>query len=129
MKVKSSYITLDHLRFHAYHGVLPQERKTGGEYDLSLRIKYDISAAMQSDEVADTLNYAEAYKIAKCEMDTPSRLLEHVCGRIGQRLLEHFPEIEEVAIRLIKCNPPMGADSKGAGVELLLINDKTSNEA
>lgn len=40
-------------------------------------------------------------------MKTPSKLLEHVCERIGQRLFNDFPTIQEIIIRLSKENPPM----------------------
>ena len=120
-----SYITLNNLRFHAYHGVLPQERLVGNDYLLTLRIGYDISRAMVSDDVADTLNYAKVYQTVKAEMDIPSSLLEHVAARIGQRLFETFPDILSVTIQLMKRNPPMGAFCEGASVELHLINNKT----
>ena len=51
MKLKESYIVLQDLRFHAYHGVLPQERLTGNDYVVNLRIGYDICDAMLSDDV------------------------------------------------------------------------------
>ena len=51
-------------------------------------------------------------------MSIPSKLLEHVCGRIAKRLLAEFPAIEEIELRLSKRNPPMGADIDSAGVEL-----------
>lgn len=49
-------------------------------------------------------------------MKTPSRLLEHVCERIAERLFHDFPVIEEIDIRLYKENPPMGADCQKVGV-------------
>ena len=61
MKVSSSYITLRNLRFHATHGVMAQERITGGDFVVTVRVGYDITAAMASDAVDDTLNYAELY--------------------------------------------------------------------
>lgn len=125
MKVYSSYISLDAMRFHAYHGVLPQERITGNDYVVSLRIKYDFSLAMTSDDVNDTLNYAEVYQLVEQEMSVPSNLLERVAGRIGDRLLRRFPAIQELQLTVTKQNPPMGADCEGAGVEVHLINDKT----
>lgn len=125
MKVSSSYICLENMRFHAFHGVLPQERKTGNDYVVSLRAKYDISQAMASDLVDDTLNYAQVYEIVAREMREPSLLLEHVAGRIGKSLFAAFPSIEEMSLKVVKLNPPMGADSDGAGVEVHLINDKT----
>lgn len=125
MKVCSSYVNLDNLRFHAFHGVLPQERLTGNDYVVNLHIKYDFSRAMESDDVADTLNYAEVYQVVAREMQEPSQLLERVAGRIGESLLAQFPRIEELHLEVVKQNPPMGADCEGAGVEVHLINDKT----
>ena len=49
----------------------------------------------QTDDVADTVNYADVYEAVKAEMAIPSRLLEHVCGRIMDRLFRDFPQIEE----------------------------------
>ena len=125
MAVKSSYILLENVKFYAFHGVLPQERKVGNDYQVSLRIGYDISRAMVSDEVNDTLNYAEVYQLLSQEMSVPSALLERVAGRIGDRLFCKFPAIQSIDLTIIKVNPPMGADSEGAGVEVHLINDKT----
>jgi dihydroneopterin aldolase len=125
MKIKSSYITLTNVRFRALHGVLPQERRVGDDYTLTLRVGFDVSRAVQSDDVADTLNYATLYETARQEMAVPSQLLEHVAGRIGQRVLSEWPEVTTVDLTLTKENPPMGADCDGASVELHLINDKT----
>lgn len=125
MAVKSSYILLENVKFYAFHGVFPQERKVGNDYQVSLRIGYDISRAMVSDDVNDTLNYAEVYQLLSQEMSVPSALLERVAGRIGDRLFRKFPAIQSIDLTIIKVNPPMGADSEGAGVEVHLINDKT----
>ncbi|MDE6002547.1 MAG: dihydroneopterin aldolase [Prevotella sp.] len=125
MIIESSYITLREVRFHAFHGVMPQERKVGADFTVTLRVKADLSRPVFSDNVDDTLNYAALYDVLKCEMMHPSRLLEHVAGRIGQAVFDSFPQVETVDVMLTKLNPPMGADSKGATVELHLINNKT----
>ena len=125
MTVKSSYITLRNLRFHATHGVMAQERITGGDFVVTVRVGYDITAAMASDAVDDTLNYAELYELVKREMMQPSNLLEHVAGRIGESIFREMAGVTSVDIDLSKVNPPMGADCDGASVELHLINEKT----
>ena len=127
MIMSSGYIYLRHLRFHAFHGVMPQERIVGNEYDLSLRIGYPLDKCMDSDDVADTLNYAEVFQLARQEMSIPSQLLERVAARIGERLFSQFPHILSVDIELTKLNPPMEAACQGAGVELHLISNKTDN--
>ncbi len=125
MMLKDSYIYIRKLRFHAFHGVEAQERVTGNDYELSLRMRVDVSGAMVSDDVSDTVNYAEVYALAKREMGVTSNLLEHVACRIGQVVMNRWPMVKAVEVNLTKLNPPMGADCKGAGVELHLINDKT----
>ena len=116
MKVESSYVFLKNVRFYAFHGVMPQERQVGGEFLLSLKVGYPLDKAMESDDVKDTLNYATLFELAKREMDIPSQLLEHVAGRIVKAITTAFPEVTSIDLELTKQNPPMGADSEGAGV-------------
>ena len=56
----------------------------------------------KTDELKGTVSYADIYAVIKKEMKTPSKLLEHVCERIGQRLFNDFPTIQEIIIRLSK---------------------------
>ena len=104
---------------------MPQERSVGNDYRLDLRIKYNVANAMKSDNVNDTINYAEVYKMICQEMMVPSNLLERVAYRIADRIARRFLVVEDIDIKLCKLNPPMEADCDGAGVELHLINDKT----
>lgn len=119
MTTTSSHIFLENVRFYAYHGVAPQETLVGNEFIINLSLKVDFGQAATTDEVADTVSYADVYAVLKEEMATPSKLLEHVCRRIVQRLFHDFRDIEEVSIRLAKRNPPMGADIDSAGVEMI----------
>ena len=125
MRITASYILLRNVRFHAFHGVMPQERRVGAYFLVNLRVGYPLEKAMQSDEVADTLNYAALYAVVREEMMTPSNLLEHVAGRIADAVIKAFPQVTSIDLELTKENPPMGADCDGAGVEIHLINDKT----
>ncbi len=125
MRIKESYIILRDVRFHAFHGVMPQERKVGADFTVTIRVKTDVTRAAETDEVEDTLNYAALFDVVKREMEMPSKLLEHVAGRIARAVADEFHEVSAVDLEVTKLNPPMGADSKGATVELHLINDKT----
>ena len=118
MRFDKGYILLRELRFHAFHGVLPQERLVGGNFVVDLRVGYPLAQAMTSDRVDDTLNYASLYALVEREMQQPSSLLEHVAGRIAQAIAKTFPEALSIDLTLTKQNPPMGADCKGAGVEM-----------
>lgn len=123
MKIQDSMILLKNLHFHAFYGVLDQEHIVGNDYIVNLEINYDITQALKSDDVNDTLNYAEVYEVVKQEMAIPSALIEHVAGRISKRLLVQFPKIQRLTLQIIKTNPPMGADCDGAGVEVTFTNE------
>lgn len=124
-QAKSTKIFLRQLRFHAFHGVLDQERRVGNDYVINVVVECDFAHAMQTDELEDTVNYAEIYRVVKEEMAVPSKLLEHVAGRIGERLFNEFPSLQSLDISIMKVNPPFGADCEGAGVEVHLMNYKT----
>jgi dihydroneopterin aldolase len=118
MTTLKSSITLKALRFYAYHGVLPQERKVGGDYEVTVTADVDLSQAMESDNVEDTVNYADLYEVIRQEMAVPSQLLEHVAGRMARRILNDFPTVDMLHVEVVKLNPPMGADCQGAAVAI-----------
>ena len=117
-KLTESYIYIDSIHLHARHGVLEQEQLTGNDYNIDIRLGFDVARAMETDNVDDTLNYAEVFGTVKEEMQTASKLIEHVAGRIAKRLLREHEGATSVWLRVTKLNPPMGADCRGAGVEI-----------
>ena len=118
MTLSGGYISLRNVRFHAFHGVLPQERQVGGDFLVTVRVGYPLERAMETDNVDDTLDYAALYALLKKEMAAPSELLEHVAGRIVKAITASFPKVTSVDLELTKLNPPMGADCEGAAVEV-----------
>ncbi len=118
MTLTSSYICLQEMKFFARHGVLQQEQITGNTYLVDLRLKVNFSKALHTDELEYTLNYAEVYEALKAEMAIPSQLIEHVAGRIAERLFSDFSVIEAIDLILQKKNPPMGGDLHAAAVEI-----------
>lgn len=114
----TSYIFLNQVHFFAHHGVGGQETIAGNDFIIDLRLKTDIARAAETDDVANTVSYADVYEAVKEEMAIPSKLLEHVCGRIVKRLFHDFPAVESIDLKLSKRNPPMGADLDAAGVEV-----------
>lgn len=107
-------ITLHRILMHAYHGVLPQERVVGNDYEVTIHLGGDFSKAVKTDDVADAVNYADVFNVVKEQMAVPSNLLEHVAGRIARALMERFELLESVEVAVKKLNPPMGADCDGA---------------
>ena len=118
------YIRLEGMKFYAFHGVLPQENLVGANFHVDLKLKTDFTQAAETDELEDTVSYADIHTAVKEEMSIPSKLLEHACQRIARRLFHDFPTIETIDIRLSKENPPMGACAESIGVEVHYVHSK-----
>lgn len=118
MKVTKSYIFLNEVQIRAYHGVLPQENEVGQDFVVSARCGVDITSAIEHDMIDVALDYGMLYRLIKEEMAKTSQLVEHVAGRIANRVFTDFPQVTSLDLSITKLNPPFGGECKGAGVEI-----------
>ena len=100
-------LELEGMEFRAHHGCLERERIAGNDFVVDFCGKMDMSAAAESDDLRDAVNYAEIYEVIKEEMAKPSDLLEHVTGRIVKALEEKFPQFTSFSVRVSKKRPPV----------------------
>ncbi|MBP5380469.1 MAG: dihydroneopterin aldolase [Bacteroidaceae bacterium] len=101
---------------------MPQEQSVGGDFIVSVEVELPDPIAIESDNLDDTINYADIAKVVQTEMAIPSKLLEHAAGRIAKKILFLYPAITTITVRITKQNPPLGLACKGAGVEFTLLN-------
>ncbi len=113
-----SKIYLEDVKIYAYHGVLPEENIIGTYYILNLEIHTDLWIAAESDDLNDTISYAEINEIIHEEMKINSKLLEHVAGRIITKIREKFDQVSYIKLKITKTSPPMKGEMKGASIEL-----------
>lgn len=112
-------IGLHGLRFYAYHGVMPQERKVGAAYTVDLLLDVDMAhEALMDDQLDGTVSYAEVYDVVAQAMAVSSALLEHATTRILQALFAQFPRIQRITATLRKDTPPIGGATEGCSVTL-----------
>lgn len=111
-------ILLEGLEFYAYHGCFTEEQKIGCKYSIDIELNLNLDQAAATDNLSDTVNYSEVYKIVKQEMEKPSKLIEHVAGRIAKNLLSGFEKLDKIVLKISKINPPMGGQVKSACVVL-----------
>ncbi len=106
------------MEFKAYHGCLEQEKIRGNSFTVDFRGELDLSAAAESDNLNDTLNYADIYEIVADEMSIPSELLENVAGRIVKAIEKRFPELSSFSVRVSKKKPPVDGVAQWSRVTL-----------
>jgi dihydroneopterin aldolase len=115
---KTGIIELEGMEFKAYHGCLEQEKIRGNSFTVDFRGELDLSAAAESDNLNDTLNYADIYEIVADEMSIPSELLENVAGRIVKAIEKRFPELSSFSVRVSKKKPPVDGVAQWSRVTL-----------
>ncbi|AIZ64546.1 dihydroneopterin aldolase [Hymenobacter sp. DG25B] len=112
-------IALEGMEFFAFHGYYDEEQKIGNKYGVDLYIKTDLYAAGTSDKLHETVNYEVLYRMVREEMQAPARLLEHLGHRVIDRVLEEFPHVLSVKVKVAKFNPPLGGICRRAQITLV----------
>lgn len=103
-------VKVDNIRVYAHHGCLKEETAIGSEYRVDVSVDADLSVAKASDRLSDTVDYVHINRIVKQEMNTPSKLLEHVGKRIIDRIFKEIETVKKAKVKVSKINPPIGGD-------------------
>lgn len=111
-------IRIEGMSFYANHGCFEEERVIGTRFRVDLTLQVDTRRAEQSDDLNDTVNYADVYQVVKREIDQPSFLLEHVAHRIVTAVLRCYAAVESVTVKVSKLNPPLGGQMDAVSVEI-----------
>lgn len=118
MYITDYNIELRDIHMYAYHGVMEQERKVGAWFTVDIVLTLTDHVGALTDNIADTVNYADIYDTICKQMAVPSNLLEHVCHRILQEIMEKFASVSQAEVTLTKETPPMGGDRLKSAVTL-----------
>ncbi len=100
-------LKLTNIEFHAFHGVLEQEKQEGNRFSVDFECDYDMTDAGRYDLLKSAVNYVNVYDIIKHEMETPSELIENVAYRILDTIEYNFRNIKKCTVTVTKFNPPL----------------------
>ena len=102
------------------------ERRNVPEQDIEKTVRNALLQFYWEGRMEEIAPHIYVYEAVKAEMEVPSKLLEHIGGRIVKRLFGDFPQIENIELKLSKRNPPMGADIEAAGIEICISREATA---
>lgn len=110
-------IEINGLRVRAFHGVGEQERRVGNMFSVDVWLETDLGVTMRSDDVADTINYADVVALVREQMAVPSLLLEHVAARIRDCIVARYGDkVKHGSVRVAKLTPPIAAQLDSVAV-------------
>jgi len=100
-------IQLTGIRCYGYTGYLQEEQVLGQWFEVDLTLWLSLSAAGESDEIADTLDYRSAIETVKQIMKTSKfALVEKLASAIANAMLE-LERVQQVQVRLSKPGAPI----------------------
>jgi dihydroneopterin aldolase len=95
--------------FYGYHGVRSEEQSVGGKFEADVDIYTDFSRAVKDDNLKETIDYHKVYSFMyQLALEQKYYLIESLAVKIADELLKKFSQIEKVAVRVRKNNPPLG---------------------
>jgi dihydroneopterin aldolase len=110
---------LKRMVFFGYHGVIPEENRLGQKYYVDLDMRLDLDRAAKSDDVQDTVNYADVHALVKGIVEGPPvKLIETLAHNIASAVLGTYTSIIEMTVSVTKPNPPFDITFDGVTVEL-----------
>lgn len=108
-------ISLNNVRFRAYHGLHPEERQKGNDFVVNMQVKYLPKTEMIL-AIEDTIDYAGLFKLVNTIMQQPVDLLETLTQTITKTVHQEYPMVKEITVTVEKLNPPIDKFSGSVAV-------------
>ncbi len=98
-------IHLKNLHFHSRHGLFPEEKTSGADFEVNLDVSFLPQNSVQL--LQDTIDYVPVYNIVSERMNIPTALIETVAENIIEAIFISDERIRKVSVNIIKLNPPL----------------------
>ena len=128
--MKTGTIGLQGMSFKkAKIGYYEEEQLNGNDFLVDFSAEIDMEKVGRTDELSDTLNYAEAYEIIEKVMAKPARMIEHVAAEIIKALREAYPYILTLSVTVRKLNPKFHPGAQSVESSFVTLVDTKKGKA
>lgn len=104
-------ISITGIKAFGFHGVLPHESVEGQEFIVDLLIILNMQVASQSDDLSQTVNYADLAQIVHENIiGERVALIERLAGRIADGIKGAYKEIDSISVTVHKPHAPVTVD-------------------
>lgn len=99
------------LTFQACHGVEAPEKNTPQTFKVDLEMFLDLENAGQTDDLHNTVNYDQAFRLVERVVTEQSyNLIEALADEIARTLLSAFSILQGVTVTVYKPEAPVQGD-------------------
>jgi dihydroneopterin aldolase len=115
----SDQIRVTGIKAFGYHGVLAHEAVEGQEFTVDLVVTLDLRAVSLSDDLNETINYADLAQIAHENIvGERVQLIERLAGRIAEEIAGAYSQITSVSVTVHKPHAPVTVDFEDISVTI-----------
>jgi len=115
----SDQIRVNGIKAIGYHGVLPHEAIEGQEFSVDLLVTLDLRAVSLSDDLTQTINYANLAQIAHDNIiGERVQLIERLAGRIAEEISSSYSQITSVSVTVRKPHAPVDVNFEDISVTI-----------
>ena len=102
-------VRLTNAVFYAHHGVMQEEHRIGGRYEVDVAMDLDFTKAGETDDLDATVDYGAVYAVIR-ELMVHHKfyLIERLAYLIGHEIMARFALVETAEVTVRKVNPPVG---------------------
>ncbi len=112
-------IRIENLKVFANHGVLQSEKKEGQYFYINAVIELPMGRAGMSDDLNDTVSYAELCEVMVKEMQAGSYdLIEAATRHLIVHILSNYKMIKRITIEMRKPDAPINANFESVSVKM-----------
>lgn len=112
-------ISLNEMVFYGYHGVHAEERALGQRFVVTAELITDSALDASVRKLDDTIDYTRVYEdIREIVETTQFQLLECCANAIADRLMQGYPLLQKLTLKIQKPSVPIRGSLKSVEVEL-----------
>lgn len=117
-----AHIQIEGLKLFGKHGVFPEERATGQDYFIDIRLELDSFSGQ--DELSETVDYVAVIEEVKAVNRSNSfQLIETFAKALAERLIDKFAKVDSAKVRVRKMPDIDGVEFDWVAAEIFLTRD------
>ena len=118
-RLTSARIEVCGIEVIGFHGYYDAERTKRNRFSIDLRAEGDFHPSLESDRLEESIDYSRMVQVVRdVNRERDYLLIESFADRIANALLEGFPRMRKIAVRVEKLHPMGMGRVRCAAIEL-----------
>ncbi|GAA4318843.1 dihydroneopterin aldolase [Compostibacter hankyongensis] len=109
-------VSLNGIRFHAFHGMYPGEERTGTDFIVDVAVSCPEPGDIR--DLTQTVDYEVVYQLVEARMGRPVKLIEELAQDCVEAIHQRFDFARIIEISIRKMYPPLGGEVECSRVVL-----------